>query len=234
MIGLAVAGALASITADDPASECRVPTPEQLASTESWRDYPDVVERRERLTAAFSDIVIPEGPWRSPPADASVVFRTIAPPGGGYRNTIWTVVWREADGSWWFWKQDRDPNRRYILQMTPEQFAAMPEAERWPPVAGRVSAAQSAALDAGLADPCREVSGPYWPGEVPYVPPPAPPRPPGAPPLPPPPPPPPIVPDTTYVHLQMTEAGQEPRFLGSWSTGHGNALVSAAAWPSAD
>ena len=230
MIGLAIAGALASITADDPAAECRVPTPEQLARAESWRDYPDVVEQREHLTLAFSDIVIPQGPWRSPPVDATVVFHTIAPPGGLYRNTIWTVVWREADGSWWFWKQDRDPNKRFPPSVTPEQIAAMSDIERWPPVAGRVSAAQSAALDAGLEDPCREISGPYWPGEVPYVPPPPPP---GVP-LSPPPPPPPIVPDTTVVLLQMTEAGQVPRFLGSWATGHGNALVSAAAWPSAD
>lgn len=230
MITLAVAGVLASISAEEPAEQCRAPTPQQLAQAEAWRNYPAEVARRERLAASFAEIVVPEGPWRSPPADAAVVFRTIAPPGGLYRNTIWTVVWREADGSWWFWKQDRDPNAPPPPGRTPDEAAAMSEIERWPPAAGRVGAAHSAALDAALADPCREVSGPYWPGEVPYVPPPPPP---GAPLLPPPPPPP-VVPDTTVVHVQMTEAGQDPRFLGSWRTGHGNGLISAAAWPTAD
>lgn len=213
----------------DPA-ECRVASAEQIARVEADRNNPAYAESRASNRAyedeLFSAFILPEGPWRSPPQDASVLFRTVAPPGGLYGNTIWTAVWQETDGSWWFWKQDRDPR---VIQQPPKP-GAEPETsdtERWRPVGGRLSDQQAQAIEASLTDPCREGAGPFWPGEVPYVPPPPPP---GVPMRPPPPPARPV-PDSTVVYVQMTEQGKPLHRLGAWRTGHGNRLISAVAWP---
>lgn len=212
-------------------AECRVASPEQIARIEAARSDPSTAELRARNMAyedqLFAEFVIPEGPWPSPPRDARVLFRTIAPPGGLYGNTIWTAVWQESDGSWWFWKQDRDPR---VVQQPPHPGSAprvVLDAERWRPASGRLRAQDVQAIEASLSDPCRAAAGPFWPGEAPYVPPPPPP---GAPMLPPPPPTPPV-PDSTAVHVQMTEEGMPMRRLGAWRTGHGNRLISAVAWP---
>lgn len=214
--------------------ECRAASPEQLARIEAARADPATADHRQRMLdyedQLFAEFVVPEGPWRSPPPDARVLFRTIAPPGGLYGNTIWTAVWQESDGSWWFWKQDRDP--RAVERPPPPGAAAVALAatERWRPVGGRLRAPDVQAIEAGLTDPCRAAAGPFWPGEVPYVPPP--PRP-GAPILPPPPPAPPV-PDSTVVYVQMTEQGHAMRRLGAWRTGHGNRVIGAVAWPQAE
>ncbi len=217
----------------DPA-ECRVASPEQIARLKAAGTDAATADHRQRMTSyedrLFAEFVVPEGPWPSPPPDARVLFRTIAPPGGLYGNTIWTAVWQESDGSWWFWKQDRDP--RMVPQ--PPQPGSAPrvvsDTERWPPASGRLRAQNVQAIEASLSDPCRAAAGPFWPGEVPYVPPPPPP---GAPMLPPPPPTPPV-PDSTVVYVQMTEQGQPMQRLGAWGTGHGNRLISAVAWPQAE
>ena len=110
---------LVGAVAQSPA-ECRSATPEQIAAIQAAPSTPAAAAERERLTAhedrLFAEFVLPEGPWRSPPADARVVFRTVAPPGGLYGNTIRTAVWQERDGSWWFWKQNRDPG---LVQIPP-------------------------------------------------------------------------------------------------------------------
>lgn len=214
----------------DPA-ECRVASPEQIARFEAVRTDPAYADARARnLTyedELFAEFVIPDGPWRSPPPDARVLFRAIAPPGGLYGNTIWTAVWQESDGSWWFWKQNRDPR---VVQQPPQPGAEATiasDTDRWKPVGGRLGTPDVQAIEAALTSPCRAAAGPFWPGEVPYVPPPPPP---GVPVIPPPPPAPPV-PDSTVVYVQMTEQGQPMRRLGAWRTGHGNRFISAVAWP---
>lgn len=216
---------------DQEPAECRVASPEQIARFEAVRTDPAYADARARNLAyedeLFAEFVIPDGPWRSPPPDARVLFRTIAPPGGLYGNTIWTAVWQESDGSWWFWKQDRDPR---VVQQPPQPGSAPSAAsdtERWKPAAGRLGAPDVQAIEAALNSPCRAAAGPFWPGEVPYVPLPPPP---GVPMVPPPPPTPPV-PDSTVVYVQMTEQGQPMRRLGAWRTGHRNRLISAVAWP---
>lgn len=214
--------------------ECRVASPEQIARVEADENNPAYADARARNLAyedeLFAAFVIPDGPWRAPPPDARVLFRTIAPPGGLYGNTIWTAVWQESDGSWWFWKQNRDP--RVVEQ--PRQPGSAPSAasdtDRWKPVSGRVGVRDEQAIEAALTSPCRTAAGPFWPGEVPYVPPPPPP---GVPLVLPPPPTHPV-PDSTGVHVRMTEQGQPMRRFGAWRTGHSNRLISAVAWPQPD
>ncbi len=213
--------------------ECRVASPEQIARLEAARADPATADHRQRMATyedrLFAEFVVAEGPWRTPPPDARVLFRTIAPPGGLYGNTVWTAVWQESDGSWWFWKQDRDP--RMVQQRQPGGAPPeTPDTERWRPVGGPLRAQDAHAIESSLSDRCRAAAGPFWPGEVPYVPPPPPP---GAPMLPPPPPTPPAS-DSTVVYVEMTEQGQPVRRLGAWRTGHGNRLISAVAWPQLD
>lgn len=212
------------------AVECRAASPEEIARIQAAQTDPATADQRQNLRIyedrLFADFIVPEGPWRSPPPEAPVLFRTIAPPGGLYGNTIWTTVWQESDGSWWFWKQDRDPRVGHQPQPGAGASAA-PDTERWRPVGGRLRTQDAQAIEASLTDPCRGAAGPFWPGEVPYAPPPPPP---GVPMAPPPPPVPPV-PDSTVVYVQMTERGQPMRRLGAWRTGHGNRLIGAVAWP---
>jgi hypothetical protein len=220
---------------------CPAATPDQIARVGAAAARPDAIVARERAAAMFDEITIPQGAWRSPPVDAPVMFRVVAPPGGMHSNTIWTVVWREADGSWWFWKQDRHSGSASPPPPPPEgtpEYAAHvarwysgppADVDRWPPEGGRLNARQAAVLDAALNDPCRAAAGPFWPGEVPPVPvSPAP----GIPPIPPPPPPPPV-PDSSPVYVQLIEAGAAPRYLGAFWPGDVNriGMISAAAWP---
>lgn len=240
--------ALAALTVASPVSvgslDCPVPTPEQVARIQAASGQAAAVALRERAAAMFDEIAIPDGDWRSPPADVPLMFRTVAPPGGGHSNTIWTVVWREADGSWWFWKQDRHsgaaspPERppegtpEYEAHMARWYGGALADVDRWPPQGGRLNPRQAQLIDAALADVCRAAAGPFWPREVPIIPKsPAP----GIPPIPPPPPPPPV-PDSSAVYIQMVEAGGTPRYLGAYFPGDVNriAMISAVAWPQAE
>jgi hypothetical protein len=240
MIETLSAMALASLLTSASA-ECPTATRDQIARVEAAASRSEAIAVRDRVTAMFDEIVIPEGDWRSPPTDAPVMFRVVAPPGGGHSNTIWTVVWREADGSWWFWKQDRHsgaaspPERppegtpEYEAHMARWYGGPLADVDRWPPEGGRLNARQAGVLDAALNDPCRAAAGPFWPGEVPLAPvSPAP----GVPPIPPPPPPPPV-PDSSPVYVQLIEVGAAPRYLGAFWPGDVNriGMISAAAWP---
>lgn len=221
--------------------ECPAATPEQIARLEAASNQPAAVALHQRTAAMFDEMVIPDGHWRSPPADVSALFRIVAPPGGGHSNTIWTVVWREADGSWWFWKQDRHSGSASPPERPPEgtpEYEAhvarwyggpLADVDRWPPEGGRLNARQAQLIDTALSDPCRAAAGPFWPGEVPPI---ARSPAPGAPPIPPAPPLPPV-PDASPVYVQLIEAGGAPRYLGAYLPGDVNRIpmISAVAWP---
>lgn len=221
--------------------ECPTASSEQIAQVELAASRPDAVALRGRIADLFEEIEVPEGAWRSPPPDSPVMFRVVAPPGGGHSNTIWTVVWKEIDGTWWFWKQDRHSGAASPPQPPPEgtpEYEAhrarwyggpLSDVDRWPPVGGRLDVRQAALIQAALDDPCRAASGPFWPGEVPFVPePPAP----GVPAIPPPPPRPPV-PDATPVYVQLIERGEPPRYLGAFMPDDVAriGMISAVAWP---
>lgn len=187
----------------------------------------------QRDASMFDEVVVPEGDWRSPAADAPVILRVVAPPGGGHSNTIWTVVWREADGSWWFWRQDRHsgaaspPERppegtpEYEAHMARWYGGPLADVDRWPPEGGRLSSRQARLIDAALSDPCREAAEPFRSREGPAT---STTRRPSSPPP---------APDSSAVHVQITEAGSAPRYLGAYWPGDVNRipLISAVAWP---
>lgn len=149
---------------------------------------------RERARAAAAspartgdllDVVrVPDWAARRPPEDASVVIRARMPPGGGYSSDHRSVVWREADGSWWFWRHSVNEGSPappqlppgYDSSWTPERVNAWmaaqnvgrTDAERWwPPREGRLAAAKAADMEAAWSDPCRAWDPDWWPHDLP-------------------------------------------------------------------
>jgi hypothetical protein len=136
-------------------------------------------ESRLRIQAMLDEITIPESSPHRPPPDADIVLRSVEPPGGMYPNTVWSVVWRDSSGQWWYWRQNRDPT---VMPSPPpppadpaeypayvERFTGWspPDEERWPPESGRLNADQAAALEAALNDPCRAWEPDIWPWDPP-------------------------------------------------------------------
>lgn len=121
---------------------------------------------------------------RRPPADAPVVIRARMPAGGGHASDHRAVVWREADGSWWFWRHsvndgppampplppgfDSSWTSERLRAWTAEQQAGRTMDEiNWPPKEGRLAANRAAQLEAAWRDPCRGWDPDYWPHEIP-------------------------------------------------------------------
>lgn len=183
----------------------------------------------------FNEVTIPDG-FRRPPPDAGVILTAVEPPGGMYANLVWSVVWREANGEWWYWRQNKDygapppsppPPPPPPPEGTPEyeEYRArwargefdpkpMTDAERWPPVQGRLDAAKAAALDAALGDPCRAWEPDIWPAHPPVKgrrradePPP---------------------PDWTPMYVRLQEMGRPPRSL--WGPREGDSHVGTLRW----
>lgn len=149
--------------------------------------------RREAasLDQEFAAIAVPPGDWRAPPDHPEILLRGFIYPRGTFRPGVRSVVWREADGQWWFWRQTH--------------WADGPAA---PPTHGRLLPLQVERVEAALADPCRALEPDMWPDVVPYV---LPPPTPGVIPVPPPvwtPP-----PDFAPVYVELTEPGREPRMI---------------------
>lgn len=134
---------------------------------------------RAFIQAALDEITIPESSPYRPGPDADVVLRSVLPPGGLYPNTVWSLVWRDGSGTWWFWRQDRDPRVNPAPPpppADPSEYATYaesvrgwrpPDDVRWPPQTGRLNADQAAALDAALDNPCRAWEPDLWPWDPP-------------------------------------------------------------------
>lgn len=124
---------------------------------------------------------IPDWAARRPPEDASVVIRARIPPGGGYSSDHRSVVWREADGTWWFWRHSVNegppaPPPPPPQGLSPDEVRAWDAAQRagrtdqersWPPKEGRLSAGKAAQMEAAWSDPCRAWDPDFWPHEIP-------------------------------------------------------------------
>lgn len=124
---------------------------------------------------------IPDWAARRPPPDAPLVIRTRMPPGGGHSSEHRSVVWREADGSWWFWRHSINDGSPVPSQPPPpglsadeaqawraEQRAGRTDEElRWPPKEGRLSEQQAARMEAAWSDPCRAWDPYWWPRDLP-------------------------------------------------------------------
>ncbi len=137
--------------------------------------------RRRSIQTQLDEIAISEGSPYRPGPDAQIVLRSVTPPGGMYSNTMWSVVWRDAQGDWWFWRQNRDPGRMPPPPIPPPQGS--PEYDvyqeqqrtgywlrddvRWPPQTGRLSPDLVARVERALSDPCRAWEPDIWPRAIP-------------------------------------------------------------------
>ncbi|MDI1327354.1 MAG: hypothetical protein PSV23_11210 [Brevundimonas sp.] len=152
-------------------------------------DFRALERERARLPVAIGgpvvdmlDVVrIPDWAARRPPEDAAVVIRARMPPGGGHSSDHRSVVWREADGTWWFWRHSVNegppaPPPPPPPGLTREEidvwYAARNDSrtadERyWPPHEGRLSAQKTAQMEAAWRDPCRAWDPDWWPHDLP-------------------------------------------------------------------
>lgn len=167
------------------AAECPYVADVDLAAIEAERirrDQEPSARDREAYYQRLFDSVAISGGAKSPSADSPVILTGVEPPGGMYSNTVWSVVWKEPDGRWWFWRQNRTneppspppfPPPRDAPEADQAAFrAAManyppPDHVRWPPVYGLLSAGQAAAIEGSLADPCRALEPDRWPWDPP-------------------------------------------------------------------
>ncbi|MDO1558195.1 hypothetical protein Q0812_01960 [Brevundimonas sp. 2R-24] len=208
-----------------------------IAEEQSAPPTEQQLRSRAFISGMFDEMRLPEGAWRSPPAEPVVMIRSIHPPAGMHPNTMWAWVWKEADGTWWMWRQNRTntppppppPPPPGATEGTPAWEAyvesvrnwRVPDEERWPPEHGRLNAEMAATLDRVLANPCRAWEPDIWPWDPPLRPrrrQPAPPHP----------------HDWTPVYVELTEPGRAPRRLaapGNNRESLNGAIVGVAAYP---
>ncbi|HWQ87524.1 hypothetical protein, partial [Brevundimonas sp.] len=190
-LGLLQAATAGGAGAQTPAAAAARPPQAQCAAVRDV-DFRTLAREQARAMAAspprtsdMLDVVrIPDWAARRPPEDAPVVIRARMPPGGGYSSDHRSVVWREADGSWWFWRHSVNegpsppppmpPN--YDGSWTTEALNAWVAEQRagrtteeinWPPKEGRLSARKAAEMEAAWSDPCRAWDPDWWPHDLP-------------------------------------------------------------------
>lgn len=142
---------------------------------------PAAIRSETYLQDLFNRVQV-SGDARAPGPDALVILTGVEPPGGMYMNTVWSVVWKEPDGRWWFWRQNQtnDPPPPPPPPPSPDASVAEraayeaemaqyppPSHVRWPPVHGPLNTAQAAAIERSLADPCRAWEPDRWPWDPP-------------------------------------------------------------------
>jgi hypothetical protein len=189
-LGLMQAATAGGAGAQTPAAGTQAPRlPQAACAAVRDIDFRALERERSRLPVATGapvedllDVVrIPDWAARRPPEDAPVVIRARMPPGGGYSSDHRSVVWREADGSWWFWRHSVNegppaPPPVPPQGLSPAEVTAWDAAQRagrtdeerwWPPKEGRLSASKAAQMEAAWSDPCRAWDPDWWPHDVP-------------------------------------------------------------------
>lgn len=221
-----------------PATDCPYVAEVDLAAIEAEQtrgdQEPSGLQREAYFQGLFNSVSI-TGDARSPSPDAPVILTGVGPSGGMHTNTVWSVVWKEQDGRWWFWRQNRTnepppppphpPGPEASATEKAAHQAAManyPPADhvRWPPVHGPLSTQQAAAIEHSLADPCRAWEPDRWPWDPPLRrarthPGPPPPQ------------------DWSPFYVWIQERGRPPRLISApneWES-HARVIQSVAAYP---
>ena len=129
---------------------------------------PRAAARRAWIAEQLAPAVVPETAERRPPADAPFVIRVRVPSGGFWSADDRSVVWREADGSWWFWRRTID-RRQPPPPPPPPGEAAVPmtDEQLYPARTGRLEPVRAARMEAAFADPCRAWEPDGMPHQVP-------------------------------------------------------------------
>ena len=188
-LGLLQATTASGAGAQTPAGAAPQRPPQAQCAAVRDVDFRTLERERTRAVAsnasAVSDMLdvvrIPDWAARRPPEDASVVIRARMPAGGGYSSDHRSVVWREADGSWWFWRHSVNEGSPAPPPPPPQGMSAVEvqawDAERragrtdeerwWPPKEGRLSARKAAEIEAAWSDPCRAWDPDWWPHDLP-------------------------------------------------------------------
>lgn len=188
-LGLVQAATAGPVGAQTPAGTQAQRPPQAQCEAVRDIDFRALERERARLPVATGRPVedmlevvrIPDWAARRPPEDAPVVIRARMPPGGGYSSDHRSVVWREADGSWWFWRhsvREGPPAMPPIPPqgLSPDEVRAWEAEQRagrtleeinWPPKEGRLSAEKAAQMEAAWSDPCRAWDPDWWPHEIP-------------------------------------------------------------------
>ena len=134
----------------------------------------------------LEEVRVPPYAFRQPPPDATFIVRVRLPGGGLYPQDERAVVWREADGSWWGWRNVlNDENHSFPppppIPGSPEdkqqKAEEAAEAAAGYPIwyssdsiyEGRLDAKQSAILEKAYADPCRNLEPDVWPWKIPLL-----------------------------------------------------------------
>jgi hypothetical protein len=127
---------------------------------------PTAEARRAWIAEQLAPVVIPEGSARRPPADAPFVIRVRVPAGGFWSADDRSMVWREADGSWWFWRRTID-SREPSPPLPDQPVVQITDEQRFPARSGRLAPGKAARMEAAFADPCRAWEPDGMPLEVP-------------------------------------------------------------------
>lgn len=140
-------------------------TGENAVRLARWHGYMDLAQ-------------IPEGAPHRPSDTATMIIRAYVPAGGMWPIEDRAVVWREADGGWWFWRWRID--YRAPSPMPPPPPLLEPGAtwtppppptleQRFPPTTGRLATDLAAQMEAAFNDACRALDPDYFPSEQPFL-----------------------------------------------------------------
>lgn len=132
-------------------------------------------ERLERWHGYLGRVQIPEAAAHRPSETATMIVRAYVPAGGMWPVEGRSVVWRDADGTWWFWRQRINysapsPSPPPPPPGQPAQPYVPPTLEeRFPPSTGRLAAGQAEAMEAAYSDACRGWDPEFFPSEQPFL-----------------------------------------------------------------
>ena len=151
---------------------------EDAAFHPDWTSGENAV-RLARWHGFMERVQIPEGAPYRPSADAVLVIRAYVPAGGMWPVEDRSVVWREADTGWWFWRQRIDygapppqPPPPPLSLAPGETWTPPPPPtldERFPTRSGRLSTQQAVQMEIAFNDGCRALDPDYFPSEQPFL-----------------------------------------------------------------
>ena len=184
LIQAATAGAAGAQVSAAPGAQVRERPPQAQCAAVRDVDFERLAQEEARLPVAvgrpvvdyLEEVRIPDWAGRRPSPDAPVVVRARVMPNASDGADHSAVVWREADGGWWFWRHSANEGPATSTDAEIAALRARDDARvagrsreeiLWPPTEGRLSAPQAAQMEAAWSDPCRAWDPYWWPRDIP-------------------------------------------------------------------